>query len=77
MSHTAVDIEKMSPAERFDLIEQLWESLADAPLDLTPEQRSELAQRSAELDGDIAAGRPLGRPWSEIKGRLLGKIDKP
>jgi len=77
MSNSAVDIDKMSPTERLDLIEKLWESLADAPLDLTPAQRSELARRSSELDDDVAAGRPLGRPWSEIKARLSGKTDKP
>jgi putative addiction module component (TIGR02574 family) len=73
MSNAAVDIEKLTTAERLDLIEQLWESLADRPLELTPEERSELLRRSRELDADIAAGRSLGRPWSEVLARLADK----
>jgi hypothetical protein len=40
----------------------------DGPL--TDEQRAELDRRSADLDRDIALGRPLGRPlgipWEEV-----------
>jgi len=70
MSNAAVDIDKLTTAERLDLIEKLWESLADRPLELTPEQRSELLRRSRELDSDIAARRALGRPWAEVLARL-------
>jgi len=73
MSTPAVDIDALTPAERWDLIERLWNSLGDAPSELTPDQAAELARRSASLDHDIEAERPLGQPWSEVKARLFRK----
>lgn len=73
MSTPALDIDALTPAQRWDLIERLWTSLGDAPSELTQDQRDELERRSAALDADLEAGRPLGRPWSEVKGRLFRK----
>ena len=49
MSDTAIKIEGLSPEERLDLLERLWDSLARTPSDVpvTPEQR-------AELDGQFS-----------------------
>ncbi len=74
MGNAAVDIEKLSPAERLDLIARLWESLAALPADLTQADRSELGRRARQVDDDLAGGRPLGRPWAEVLTRLQAKI---
>lgn len=64
MSDTAVKIEGLSPEERLDLLERLWDSLARTPAEVpvTPEQRAELDRRLAELDRDIHEGDALGVP---------------
>ncbi len=71
MSEPAFDIDSLSPAERWDLIERLWTSIGDDAHELTDLQRREFDRRIASLDDDIANGRPLGRPWSEVRDRLF------
>ena len=48
MSKPAVQIDKLSSAERLQLIDELWESLSDSPdsVPVTDEQRTELDRRS-------------------------------
>jgi putative addiction module component (TIGR02574 family) len=65
------DILKLSVSERIQLVEDIWDSIAaekEAP-PLTPEQREELDRR---LD-DAEANPGVGRPWEEVKARLLGE----
>jgi len=52
-------------ADRLDVIEQLWESLAAAPesLDLPDAQRKELDRRIKEMDANPDAGIP----WEDVK----------
>ncbi|HWL92863.1 MAG TPA: addiction module protein [Phycisphaerae bacterium] len=47
-------------ADRLDVIDQLWESLAASPeaLGLTDAQRKELDSRIAEMDANPGAGIP-------------------
>lgn len=73
MSQPAIDIEALSPSERWDLIERLWASLTDADFELSPSQKAELDKRLAAVDEDIANGRPLGRAWDEVKASLFRK----
>ena len=73
MSDPAIDIEGLTPAQRWDLIERLWASLGEEALELTPAQKTELDRRLASLDEDMAQDRPLGRPWQEVKARLFRK----
>lgn len=73
MSNTVLDISALSPEERFDLIGELWQSLESTPQQPSSELLDELRRRSAELDEDIAQGRPLGQPWEAVKVRLLSK----
>lgn len=49
---STVDIAKLSPEERLELLEQLWDSLCDTPeaIPLTGAQRQELDRRLDELD---------------------------
>jgi len=65
MSTPAIDIEKLAPEERLQLISDLWESLRAVPesVPLTPAQRVELDRRLDELDGgDVGLV-----PWDGVK----------
>jgi putative addiction module component (TIGR02574 family) len=64
------EILKLSVAERIQLVEDIWDSIAADPdaLPLTPEQREELDRRLADADANPGEGRP----WREVKARLLG-----
>lgn len=71
MGTLGIDIEKMTPADRLRLIEELWESLRSAPeaLPLTPPQKAELDRRLDDLDrGDVALV-----PWDEVKRQLRAR----
>jgi putative addiction module component (TIGR02574 family) len=59
----------MSVAERIQLVEDIWDSIAAVPeaLPLTDDQRKELDRRLA-----LHAQNPNeGIPWDELKERLL------
>ncbi|MDO1581427.1 addiction module protein [Rhizobium oryzicola] len=49
-----VDISRMSPRERLDLIGQLWDSLDPQDVPLTPAQTAELERRMATFEADIS-----------------------
>ena len=59
---------KLSAAERLELVEELWDSIADddAALALTDEQRDDLERRLAEADADFTGGLP----WEEVLERI-------
>ncbi len=59
---------KLSAAERLELVEELWDSIADADeaLLLTDAQREDLDRRLAEADADPASGSP----WAEVRERI-------
>jgi putative addiction module component (TIGR02574 family) len=64
------EILKLSVAERIQLVEEIWDSIAADPdsLAMADEQIDELDRRL-----DKAAANPgQGRPWSEVRDRLLG-----
>ncbi|MDQ3606277.1 MAG: addiction module protein [Gemmatimonadota bacterium] len=63
------DILKLSVAERIQLVEDIWDSIAAEPdaLELSAEQRSELDRRLADQEANPGAGRS----WDEVKARLL------
>jgi putative addiction module component (TIGR02574 family) len=64
------DILRLSVAERIQLVEDIWDSIAaegEAP-PLSDEQQAELDRRLA----DAEANPGVGTPWSEVKSRLLG-----
>lgn len=64
------DIRKLSVAERIQLVEDIWDSVAAeaADLPITEPQRQELDQRLTEAD----AHPGTGTSWEQIKARLLG-----
>jgi putative addiction module component (TIGR02574 family) len=70
MSKRGLDIASLTPEERLDLLEELWDSLAATPeaIPLAGTQRAELDRR---LD-DLECEGPVGIPWDEVLGRIRG-----
>jgi putative addiction module component (TIGR02574 family) len=68
MGRPAVDIAKLTPAERLRLVEDLWDSLCDTPesVPLTDAQRTELDRRLDDLERE----GPSGIPWDEVVRRI-------
>ncbi|PYS55033.1 MAG: addiction module protein [Acidobacteria bacterium] len=68
MAKLEIDINKLSPEERLDLIEELWDSLSTDPgkIPLTEAQANELDRRLAEMDQDDS----LGIPWETVLARI-------
>jgi putative addiction module component (TIGR02574 family) len=64
----ALDIEKLTPAERLQLVEELWDSLCHEPdaVPLTDAQRAELDRRLDDLERE----GPVGIPWDEVVRRI-------
>ncbi|MBI4478410.1 MAG: addiction module protein [Acidobacteria bacterium] len=68
---SSVDIQeilKLSVAERLELVETIWDSIAAAPenLPVTSAQRRELDRRLAEYQKNPGAGRT----WEQIRDSL-------
>jgi putative addiction module component (TIGR02574 family) len=61
-----LDIARLTPQERLDLISELWDSLSAEDVRLTPAQDAELARRMARFDADAENARP----WDEIDAEL-------
>lgn len=63
-----IDIDRMAPADRLQLIEELWDSLSGAAeaIPLTEAQKSELDRRLDVVD----RGDDTGIPWSDVLARL-------
>jgi putative addiction module component (TIGR02574 family) len=58
----------LPPADRLDVIEQLWDSIAVSPhtLEPTDAQRQELDRRIDEMD----ASPHVGIPWENVQAEL-------
>jgi len=67
----AIDIAKLSPEERLELLEQLWDSLPENPeaIPLTEAQQEELDRRLDDLDRE----GPVGIPWNEVLTRIRSR----
>jgi putative addiction module component (TIGR02574 family) len=61
---------QLSPAERLELIGDLWNSLDEADVPLTPEQIEDLNRRLAEYHADPSSGRS----WEEVRAELWSKF---
>jgi putative addiction module component (TIGR02574 family) len=64
----AIDIAQLTPEERLELLERLWDSLSETPehVPMTDAQQEELDRRLDELDRE----GPVGIPWSEVLDRI-------
>lgn len=69
-SSLLAEILNLSIAERIQLAQDVWDSIAAEPeeLPLTEEERHVLDRRLA----DVEASPEVGRSWAEVKGRLIG-----
>ena len=71
MAKPKIDISRLSPSERIELIEALWDSLDPAEAaPITPELAEELERRSAEAEANPAAGRSWDEVREDLKKRL-------
>ena len=68
MANSSLKIEELSPDERLELLEELWESLRQDPdnVPLTSAQQVELDRRLDELESDVSGGEELGIPWDVV-----------
>lgn len=64
----ALGIDRLSVAERLELIAEIWDSIPDdlTALPLPESHRQELDRRLAACEADPQAGSP----WEEVKARL-------
>ena len=69
MGTTRIDISRLTPAERLQLVEELWDSLAPADIPLTPAQAEEVDRREALHRADPSRGRPWREVLDEIERR--------
>ena len=65
MSDLAPELARLTPRQRLDLIERLWESLEDKDIPVTDAQRAELDRRIAGFDQDQEH-----IPWDQLKAEL-------
>lgn len=64
------ELMKLDVAQRLELIEEIWETIASDPnadLPVTEAERAMLDQRLAEYEADPAAARP----WAEVRRVLF------
>jgi putative addiction module component (TIGR02574 family) len=68
MSAPILNFSHLTPEERIELAEQLWDSLDVASVRPSADEIAELRRRRAEIevDGD------LGQPWREVLDELEG-----
>ena len=74
MQTTDLDMSKMSVAERIQLAEDLWDSIAaeTSELPLTDAQRAELERR---LD-DFERNPDAGESWDVVRARIQKRLSK-
>ena len=64
------DLLKLTPAERIQLAQDLWDSLPEESVPLTEEQVRELERRLAEHE----ANPESAIPWQEARDRLRARF---
>jgi putative addiction module component (TIGR02574 family) len=70
MSEPMPDLERLTPEERLQLIERLWDSLSSpGEVPLTGAQREELDRRLDNLEGDGE-----GIPWDEVVRQIRNRL---
>ena len=57
---------KLSPSDRLELIEALWDTVSEEDIPVTPEERALLDARLADLEANPGDQRP----WSDVTARL-------
>jgi len=74
MSNTGPSIFDLSPSEKLQLVEDLWDDLASTPeaVPVHDWQKQELARRKANLLKDPASGLS----WEKVKQRVRGRYGR-
>ncbi|MDR7333039.1 addiction module protein [Roseateles asaccharophilus] len=73
MSIDLAELRKLSVAERIQLAEDLWDSIALEPTDvpgLTDAQRQELQRRLREHESDPSTAVP----WEQVRAELMSRM---
>jgi putative addiction module component (TIGR02574 family) len=60
---------QLPPEERLELMDDIWDSLDEADVPLTPEQVQEMERRIAEHHADPSSSRL----WEEVRAELWSK----
>ncbi len=60
------EAKKLSPGDRLELIGEIWDTLEDSALPVTPEERAILESRMADLEANPSAQES----WAEAKSWL-------
>ena len=68
---SAADVLELPVQERLQLVEDIWNSIADAPdaLELTDEDRSLIDARLKSREQNPTAGAP----WAEVYARVISR----
>lgn len=74
MDPNAVSVFDLSPPEKLQLVEDLWDDLAATPPEVPIHewQKEELARRKANLMSKPASGRS----WNEVKARVRSRYGR-
>jgi len=74
MSPTTTSVFDLSPSEKIQLVEDLWDDLAATPeaVPVHAWQKDELARRKANLLRNPASGLS----WEEVKRRVRGRYGR-
>lgn len=63
MAKPVLDLTKLTPEEKLELIDELWTSITPGELALTAEQRTELHRRLDHLDEEGT----VGMSWDGVR----------
>jgi putative addiction module component (TIGR02574 family) len=69
MSNLPIALGGLSDAEKFELIDALWEDLESAAPLLTEAQRTELDHRVSTYEQD----KSVAVPWEQVRAQLFKK----
>ena len=74
MNSNTVSIFDLSPPEKLQLVEDLWDDLAANPSEVPVHewQKEELARRKANLMSNPASGLS----WDDVKSRVRGRYGR-
>ncbi|CAN5602330.1 addiction module protein [soil metagenome] len=74
MTRNGVSVFELSPSEKLQLVEDLWDDLASTPeaVPVHDWQKEELARRKANLQNNQASGLS----WDEVKRRVRSRYGR-
>lgn len=74
MNPSKTSVFDLSPSEKLQLVEDLWDDLASSPEEIPVHdwQKQELARRKANLLGNPASGLS----WEEVKRRVRSRYGR-